>query len=126
MASPFRTNRRIPSHRPQRAESAAVMTASGAARRADRAADARQDGPQPDRPAERLRRLGICVPAALVDRAAAIATTQQTTRNAVLKLALECGIGALDSPEPKPTDDARVAARKRAPEALEQLRFRIG
>lgn len=74
----------------------------------------------------RLRRLGICVPASLVDRAGEIAATRRTTRNAVLKLALERGIGAPDPDDPEPVSDAKMAVRKRAPEALEQMRFRIG
>src|SRR5260221_3504698 len=78
------------------------------------------------RESDRLRRLGICIPASIVDRPKRIAESHQTTRNAVLKAALEQGIGALDSREPESPIEANLAVRKRPPEALAQLRFRTG
>ena len=66
------------------------------------------------------------MPASLIARAAEVAASNRTTRNAVLKTALERGIDRLDSS----TQDASIAPRmafpKRAPEGLAHLRFRIG
>jgi hypothetical protein len=95
------------------------------ARRADRTAPGRAESQTTGREADRLRRLGICIPASLVDRASAIAAARQTTRNAVLKTALEQGIGAIDPRERESKTVAKLT-RKRPPEALEQMRFRIG
>lgn len=102
------------------------MSATTPARRAVRTASGQAKAPTSGREADRLRRLGICIPAGLVDRASAIAAARRTTRNAVLKVALEQGLGALDPCEPNSSTDTNATPRKRPPEALEQMRFRIG
>jgi hypothetical protein len=101
------------------------VSATTQARRADRAATGHAESLTSGRETDRLRRLGICIPASLVERASAIAVSRRTTRNAVLKVALEQGIGVLDPRAPESRIDANTA-RKRPPEAFEQMRFRIG
>ena len=74
----------------------------------------------------RLRRVGICVPNSVIARAGELAALLQISRNAVLKDALERGLLLLDVPAVKGPTDNKSADRRRSPETLEQVRFRIG
>jgi hypothetical protein len=103
-----------------------MVNAATSAKATDRAAAGHAESPVVGREGGRLRRLGICVPANLVDRASSIAASRRTSRNAVLKIALERGIGALDAPDQGAGTTGNLIAPMRPPEALEQIRFRIG
>jgi hypothetical protein len=102
------------------------MRTTERARKHDQTVADRAEGPPSARPTNRLCRLGICVPANLVNRAGDVAAARGMTRNAVLKLALERGIGSIDAGDLEPAAKGNVAGRKWPPDALEQLRFRIG
>jgi hypothetical protein len=102
------------------------MSTSERTKSHDHAAGTSAEPLRAGRPIGRLQRVGVCVPASLIARAAEVAASTQTTRNAVLKIALERGIDTLDSHATAASVEARVATRKRAPEGIEQLRFRIG